>query len=273
MQGLSVEEAPFGRDVDNPKQQCRCCVIHLRFHELSEYPEEVDLNWQELLDTVEGPFASAVDSVIQKCFRKAAFTAGVEQVAVTEEGKGAGVGSKGDRGGKQGEEGEQAAHSVADINDAGEKEEDENQEVGDFTICHMPMRARLTTQLWNIRNKTKSVVMTFFVNNNMQLFSSLVFCCSCRQFVASFDKPMGCMLWAMRSTRLAIFVVLFFALFVNACILLLLLLCGSGALTLTGIHAYFMVLPKAWVNCYMPCIIISQDNSMCVQSQRKLHWD
>jgi hypothetical protein len=134
LQGLSVEEAPFGRDLDNPEQQCKRCVIHLQFHKLSEYPEEVGLQWQELVDTVEGPFASGVDAAIQKCFRKAAFTAGIERLAVSEEGKGKLAGTNGHADMYPTQDRQQAAHSVADINDAGEKEEDENQEVSVSSI-------------------------------------------------------------------------------------------------------------------------------------------
>lgn len=123
MQGLAAEEVPFGSDPDDPRRQCKRCVLHLQFHAMEAYPSEAGLTWRELRRTVEDTFAKKVEAAVVKAFKRAAYSPGIETMPEVAEGGGAAA-----RGGEGGEEGPTVANA-AELNDAGEDAEDENKEV------------------------------------------------------------------------------------------------------------------------------------------------
>ena len=124
LQGLAAEEVPFGSDPDDPRRQCKRCVLHLQFHAIEDYPSEAGLTWRELRRTVEDAFAKKVEAAVVKAFKRAAYSPGIETMPEAREG-----GGKRGAAEDSGDENAPAVANTAQLNDAGEDAEDENKEV------------------------------------------------------------------------------------------------------------------------------------------------
>lgn len=129
VQGLSVEEVPFAEDEDGGFH--REFTLHLQFHKLTAYPDQLGLTWHEISATVSSAFSKAIEKAIVRHFRRAAFQPSIESVAVNaQEDHDVGA-AEGD--GVPGEEAANAA-KAADGNE-GDEDEDENREVRRVVFC------------------------------------------------------------------------------------------------------------------------------------------
>lgn len=128
LQGLSVEEAPFARGEDGGFH--REFTVHLQFHSLRSYPDQLNLSWCEISTTVGAAYAKAVEKAIVKRFRRSAFLPEIESLEVNGAGEAAAPragGAKGDATG--GAEADDAGSPVNVDAVDGAEDEDENREV------------------------------------------------------------------------------------------------------------------------------------------------